>query len=204
MESALGYGKGRAWPLLTGERGHYELAAGKSSQPFLRALERFASQVGLLPEQVWDEPDRPAQGLCLGKPTGAAMPLLWAHAEYIKLLRSTADGQVFDFLPHVAERYRDGHAQRLLEIWKPNRQVRAVKPGWTLRVQAPADFWLRWTNDEWQTVQDARATLTALGIAFVDIEISKTQRAPIRFTFRWMQGARWEGTDYRVDIGAEK
>lgn len=200
----LGFGKGRAWPLLTGERGHYELAAGNSPEPFLRALEHFASPVGLLPEQVWDEPDRPAQGLYLGKPTGAAMPLLWAHAEYIKLLRSTADGQVFDFLPQVAERYRGGHAHRLLEIWKPNRRVRAVKSGWVLRVQAPADFWLRWTNDEWATAQETRATLTALGIAFVDIEISVQQRAPIRFTFRWAQGERWEGTDNRVEMMASQ
>ena len=50
---------GRAWPLLTGERGHYELAAGRDARPYLRAMERFASATGLLPEQVWDAPDRP-------------------------------------------------------------------------------------------------------------------------------------------------
>ena len=35
----VGYGKGRAWPLLTGERGYYELAAGQAPGPYLRALE---------------------------------------------------------------------------------------------------------------------------------------------------------------------
>ena len=56
----VGWGKGRAWPLLTGERGHFELSAGRDVKPFIRAMEGFASTTGLLPEQVWDEPDRPA------------------------------------------------------------------------------------------------------------------------------------------------
>jgi glucoamylase len=195
-----GWGQGRAWPLLTGERGHYELAAGRSPAPYLRAMERFASHFGLLPEQVWDEPDRPKQHLYCGRPTGAVMPLMWAHAEYIKLLRSAADGQVFDSLPHVAQRYSNHDTCKRLEIWKPNRQVQSVKAGWTLRIQAPAAFWLHWTKNEWQEVQDTRSTATALGIEFVDIPIAPEQRAPVRFTFRWAAGDRWEGRDYVVFI----
>lgn len=36
-----GWGTGRVWPLLTGERGHYELAAGHVVKPFIQAGERF-------------------------------------------------------------------------------------------------------------------------------------------------------------------
>ncbi len=195
-----GWGQGRAWPLLTGERGHYELAAGRSTLPYLRSLERLASAFGLLPEQVWDEADRPEQNLFFGKPTGSAMPLLWAHAEYIKLLRSTADGFVFDLIAPVAERFQNGHRHARLEIWKPNRQVRTVKAGWTLRVQAPAGFWLHWTRNEWQDTQQTRSNSTALGIEFVDIEIAPDQTAPIRFTFHWIVGDRWEGREFVVTI----
>src|SRR5262249_31756088 len=46
-----GWGTGRAWPLLTGERAHYELAAGGGVRPYLRAIEQFASAAGLLPQQ---------------------------------------------------------------------------------------------------------------------------------------------------------
>jgi len=99
------HGIGRAWPLLTGERGHYELAAGRNAEGHLRTLERLASPAGLLPEQVWDREDRPDLGMERGRPTGAAMPLVWAHAEYVKLLRSKADGVVFDLIPEVAARY---------------------------------------------------------------------------------------------------
>ena len=52
----ISYGIGRAWPLLTGERGHYELAAGHDVSLYMKTLERFASATGLLSEQVWDEP----------------------------------------------------------------------------------------------------------------------------------------------------
>ena len=63
-----------------------------------------------------------------GRPTGGAMPLVWAHSEYIKLVRSAADGQVFDLIPEVADRYRGTRMRIPLEIWKFNRQVRAVAP----------------------------------------------------------------------------
>jgi len=125
----LGWGKGRLWPLLTGERGHYELAAGRDVKPFIRAMEEFASRGGMIPEQIWDEPDRPASKMHFGQFAGSAMPLMWAHAEYIKLLRSAADGQVFDRIGIVAERYLGKRGRADLEIWKPMRRVRTTSAG---------------------------------------------------------------------------
>ena len=197
-----GWGKGGAWPLLTGERAHFELAAGQDIKPFIRAIERFASATGLLPEQVWDEQDKPEKHMFLGRPTGSAMPLMWAHAEYIKLLRSASDGRVFDLIPEVAHRYLgDRKACQLFEIWKPNRQVRVVKRGYTLRVQVPAPFRLHWTGDEWRTVNDTASAPTTFGVEFVDIPITPAQRAPLRFTFFWPESNSWEGRDYMVEVG---
>jgi glucoamylase len=196
----VGCGKGRAWPLLTGERAHYEFAAGRDVKPLVRAMEQFATCTGLLTEQAWDEPDRPEMHMFLGRPTTAAMPLMWAHAEYIKLLRSIKDGQVFDFVPEVAEHFRNGARRKDLEVWKPNRRVRSVKSGWTLRIQAPARFRLHWTPDQWQTTNDTESASTELGIHFLDIPISQDQRDSIRFTFLWTEDARWDGNDYEVAI----
>jgi glucoamylase len=64
--SYAGWGTGRPWPLLTGERGHYEIAAGRDAGPYLHALEHFAQGMGLLPEQIWDAPSLPARHLRLG------------------------------------------------------------------------------------------------------------------------------------------
>ena len=195
------WGQGRAWPLLTGERGHYELAAGHDVKPFIRAMEGFGAATGLLPEQVWDEPDRPHIYMYLGRPTGSAMPLMWAHAEYVKLLRSVSDGKVFDLIPEVADRYlgkRQGH--RFFEIWKPNWQVSRVKKGAMLRIQAPAPFRLHWSGDEWHSAKDSPSSPTTLEIEFVDIPILRTQVTPVRFTFFWTTSNQWEGRDYAVTV----
>jgi glucoamylase len=195
-----GWGQGRAWPLLTGERGHYELAAGGGAAPFIRTLERFAHGIGLLPEQIWDEPDRPALYLRLGRPTGSAMPLMWAHAEYLTLLRSALDGAPFELIPEVAARYTAARTAPALEVWKFNRQIRAVPAGATVRVLAAAPFRLHWTVDEWRTANDTEATAVPLGLAFVDVPVPNGQQAPLRFTFYWPEAGRWEGRDFAVVI----
>lgn len=192
-----GWGKGRAWPLLTGERGHYELAAGRDVRPYIRAMEGFASKGGMLPDcdEVY-----PSHSLCLGRPSGSAMRLMWAHAEYIKLLRSVADGDIFDQIPLVAERYLHRRGRKDLEIWKPIRQVRQVSVGQTLRIQTPRRFQLHWSRNDWQSGEDIGSTSTPLGIHFVDIPIAAAQRASIRFTFLWLDSNQWEGRDYEVAV----
>ena len=183
------------------ENGGITSSLRDKSQPYIRAMKGFATTAGLLPEQVWDEPDRPEAHMYLGRPTGAAMPLTWAHAEYIKLLRSTFDGRVFDLIPEVEDRYIKNRKSCMpLEIWKPNRQVCTVKKGYTLRIQAPASFRLRWSRDDWQTVEDTPSKPTRLGIDYINISGLSSQTAPIRFTFFWTESNRWEGRDYVVAV----
>jgi glucoamylase len=136
-----------------------------------------------------------------GRPTGSAMPLMWAHAEYIKLLRSVRDGKVSDLIPDVAKRYLGARPDRqLFEVWKFTRQARSVKRGYILRIQVPASFRLHWSDDEWQTVKDTPSSATTLGVEFADIPIAASQRAPIRFTFFWTTSNSWEGRDFLVSV----
>jgi glucoamylase len=194
------WGIGRAWPLLTGERGHYEIAAGRDPGVYLRTLEKFAQGIGLIPEQIWDAPDLPSRYLSFGGPTGSAVPLLWAHSEYVKLHRSAADGKIFDLIDPAYDRYaRSEGTRNAIEVWKFNRQVQAVRAGTVLRVQASPSFLLHWTTDEWQHSTDTRSRTTELGIEFVDIPLPP-QSAPVRFTFFWVEENRWEGGDYKVAI----
>ncbi len=195
-----GYGVGQPWPLLTGERGHYELAAGRDVRPYIKAMEGFASATGLLPEQVWDQPDNPKRLMYFGKPTGAAMPLMWAHAEYIKLLRSARDGVVFDLIPEVAQHFRVGPRRSGMEVWKFNRQVSQVPPGVTLRILADRPFALHWSLDGWDSHTDTESIASLIGLSHVDIAVPKGQTAPIKFTFRWLDNNQWEGKDYEVAI----
>ncbi|HET7133219.1 MAG TPA: glycoside hydrolase family 15 protein, partial [Gammaproteobacteria bacterium] len=109
-DSFDGIGVGRPWPLLAGERAHYELAAGRPevAMHLLGVMRAQASDGGMLPEQVWDGPDLPERELFNGRPSGGAMPLVWAHAEYAKLVRSLHDGRVFDMPQQAYERYVRG------------------------------------------------------------------------------------------------
>ena len=103
-----GTGIGRPWPLLAGERAHYELAAGRpqAAEDLLKVMELSTEGGRLIPEQVWDADDIPALELFRGKPTGSACPLVWAHSEYVKLRRSLRDGKIFDQPPQTVQRYQ--------------------------------------------------------------------------------------------------
>jgi glucoamylase len=101
-----GIGEGHSWPLLTGERAHYAIAAGRfdEARKLFRAMEDL-SWNGLFPEQVWDREDIPDKDLIKGRYTSSAMPLTWAQAEYIKLAVSLRRGKVFDMPSAAVARY---------------------------------------------------------------------------------------------------
>src|SRR6185295_7493160 len=119
--------------------------AGRAPEPYLRALEKFSGGIGLIPEQIWDSPDQPSRHFVFGRKTGAAVPLLWAHAEYVKLCRSAADGKNFDLIEAAHDRYVESHRERVpIEVWKFNRQAPVVPIGTRLRIQANLPFMLHW------------------------------------------------------------
>lgn len=198
-----GSGVGHPWPLLTGERAHFELAAGRldRAQSLLATLQAFANPGGLLPEQTWDEYDIPERGLFFGRPSGSAMPLVWAHAEYLKLCRSLADGRVFDMPPQTAERYLIGKNQSSYTIWAFNQKSRTLPQGNTLRLFLPAPALIRWSVDEWATAVEHNTNDDVLGIHLVDLPTHRLSEGTIiRFTIYWIEEDRWEGTDYTVVV----
>jgi glucoamylase len=100
---------GRGWPLLTGERGEYELAAGAPAQSYLDTITRSADdQSLLLPEQVWDHqpPSGNGPSFTPGEPTFSATPLAWTHAQYIRLAWSIDAGAPIETPQTVACRYQ--------------------------------------------------------------------------------------------------
>lgn len=107
--------RGRVWPFFTGERGHYELELAKTTgsidietlrNTYVKAMELFANEGMMLPEQVWDGVgNNGIYNYRLGQGTNVATPLAWTHAEYIKLLRSYSDGKVWDRNDSTEARY---------------------------------------------------------------------------------------------------
>jgi len=198
-----GTGIGRAWPLLTGERAHYELAAGRrdAALKLLNALEAFANEGGLLPEQIWDAPDIPDRELFLGRPSGSAMPLVWAHSEYIKLRRSLHEGRVFDMPSQTVQRYQVDRVGSPYATWRPNQKCRKMAQGKTLRLESAAPAMVHWSTDGWQSRHDAETHDTTLGMHIADLPTEQLATGTtITFTFYWPQTERWEGVDYCVVV----
>ncbi|WP_414754658.1 glucan 1,4-alpha-glucosidase [Anabaena sp. CCY 9910] len=117
--------RGRIWPFFTGERGHYELELAKAKHggtisnqevaklrdTYVRAMEYFANESLMLPEQVWDGVgENKAHNYITGEGTNSATPLAWAHAEYIKLVKSLTDKNVWDSYPIVQARYQSSES----------------------------------------------------------------------------------------------
>ncbi len=204
----LGWGQGRVWPLLTGERAHYELAAGHDISALIATYERYATSGQLMPEQVWDEPNRPGQGLKLGQPDGSAVPLVWAHAEYLKLLRSALDGKVFDRIEPVYARYSDPQGRRALcrdvEIYTLRRPIQRIDAGNKLRILDGGKFEVIWSVDNWKTTNTtAPRNIGSAGYA-VDIPTSSAKtNAALSFTLHWTDPDRWLGYNESVTIEAK-
>jgi glucoamylase len=204
----LGWGQGRPWPLLSGERAHYELAAGRDITPFIKTYEKFATSGQMMPEQVWDQPNRPDRGLRFGEPGGSAVPLVWAHAEYLKLLRSALDGKVFDRVDPVYERYSEPegrkHLRRKLEIYSRRRPIQKVTAGNTLRILDQDRFELVWSIDGWKSTHHTPSRGMGSAGFSADIEIPETAHpGELSWTLQWTEKARWLGYNVQVKIDSE-
>ncbi len=94
-----GRGTGHVWPPLTEERGEYDISTGHLSAAvqLLSTMQKFASGVGLIPEQDWELPDLAASpygtdptvasiGFQNGHPAGSAAPLTWSAGVYVRLM----------------------------------------------------------------------------------------------------------------------
>lgn len=200
-----GTGRGRAWPLLAGERAHYELSAGRAdaAERLLQTLEASASIEGLLPEQSWDGDDLADRELFRGRASGSAMPLVWAHAEHIKLLRSLADGAVFDQPPQTHARYVANRTASHLRIWRFNNAITRMPAGKSLRLELAAPALVHWGLDDWQAATDTKTRDSGLGTHIADLDISMIEpgRAVV-FTFLWLEDERWDEARFNVQVTA--
>ncbi len=112
-------GSGHLWPVLGGERGEYDVAAGQRGNPtgFLTAMRNMTSGQGLEPEQAWENPGNfppdpfgtdptiASIGYVDGKPAGSASPLTWAQSEYARLALAISTGRNLETPGIVTRRY---------------------------------------------------------------------------------------------------
>lgn len=160
-------------------------------------MARATSPGGMIPEQVWDADPLPERGLYPGQPSGSAMPLVWAHAEFLKLLWALQKGEPLERLSAVAARYA---TPRLPEVWHWRSEAPLrVWPGGILLVEAPEPFTLHLGFDGWQGPRDLDPK--PLGLSMHGVNLSPSLllgHATLEFTRRFATG--WEGKDHKVDL----
>jgi glucan 1,4-alpha-glucosidase len=128
-------GTGHLWPALSAERGEQDLVSGDGAgaAALLLGMSRFASGVGLIPEQDWELPDLAPSpfgtdptlasiGFKNGGPAGSAAPLTWSAASFVRLAGDLDAGKNIA-LPNATEQ----------------RYVKQTQGETTLTVTSPAD-----------------------------------------------------------------
>jgi glucoamylase len=199
-----GSGRGRAWPLLTGERGHYELVAGNDPAPYLKAMAAMTGPGGMMPEQVWDSAAIPARRLFPGQPSGSAMPLAWTHGEFVKLMISRRLGYPFDRPAAAWRRYGGRRPDAGRAVWCLHAPIGRIAPGTALTIALPRPARVHFGVDGWQHIADGQTEDTGLGmhaLALPDGVIAAAGR--IDFTMQWLDTEAWQGQDYHVAVQAD-
>ncbi|WP_312909450.1 glycoside hydrolase family 15 protein [Natronosalvus caseinilyticus] len=124
-------GKGRLWPIFTGERGEYELLADETDADLepaalLETMTSFANSGRMLPEQVWDSEDPTDFGWTFGSGTAAATPLAWSCAQYVRLAHSIDAGYPIETPEIVADFFRErGRGRTSSESTTPTLELEA-------------------------------------------------------------------------------
>ena len=111
-------GTGHLWPVLSGERAESAIAEHdpSSAQSLLQFMTKSASGIGLVSEQVWEDPNLAASpygsdptsasiGFVDGQAAGSASPLTWAQAQELRLIVDLGAGRTVDTPRITADRY---------------------------------------------------------------------------------------------------
>jgi glucoamylase len=117
-----GQGTGHLWPVLSAERGENGLQTGNAAYAvaLLDSMGKFASGVGLIPEQDWELPDLAASaygtdptvasiGFQNGRPAGSAAPLTWSAGAFVRLAADIRAGRTLDQPANTTARYVKNH-----------------------------------------------------------------------------------------------
>ncbi|MGV8854730.1 MAG: glycoside hydrolase family 15 protein [Devosia sp.] len=198
-----GVGIGRLWPLLTGERGHYAVAAGEDPAPYLDAMVRMVGPGGLLPEQIWDSPAIPERELFPGKPSGSAMPLVWAHGEFLKLLAASVTGRPAETFVEVETRYAGVPPKASCWIWRESSAFAAVPAGRDVLIEGTEPFLLRIGGADWSDIRNMASEPGCFGMHGVRLDRKLLASfGTVNFTFQNIRTSAWRGRDFSFSISA--
>jgi glucoamylase len=141
--------------------------------------------------------------LAPGMPTGSAMPLVWAHAEFLKLLCARRHKRPLEMLKSVEKRYRKSSARSEKWHWRSLVPFSELPSGRDLLIEMPAPFVLHLGFDGWQGIEDRASVPLPFGWHGVALARSEfARREVLDFTVYHVDADRWEGIDYHIRLAA--
>lgn len=140
---------GRLWPVLSGERGEYELANGRSASVYLQSMADATNDGHFAPEQIWDRSN--VSRFALGRVTGSASPLNWTEGQYLRLSQSIDAGYNLDTPSVVKAKYRGagpilGNGSKCIDDAGASTNNSAAIQIWTCNATS-AQSWT-WNSDD--------------------------------------------------------
>src|SRR5262249_663284 len=173
--------------------------------PYLEMMTRMTGPTGLIPEQVWDGPPLRERGMQPGKPTGGVIPLFWAHAELLKLLRARRENRPIELLNSLEEHLRRKTATVGTWHWRTDTPFDAPPANRDLLVEMESPFVLHVGFDGWKAVEDRSSA--ALPFGRHGVRLGKDELAGNRvldFTRYFSRDSKWEGNDYLMWLTPEQ
>ncbi len=207
----IGYGQGRAWPLLTGERAHFELAAGNDIARSSAPSKTSPPSAACSPSRSGTTPTCPPNISTAAAPPAPPSRSAGPTPSTSSSSAPSNDNHIFDRISVVEERYAVPKDQRKfqsrMEIFRTTRPISAMVCGGTLRIIDPEPFQVLWTTDNWatKTTTDARP-VDGFG-AFADLTAPAQtggQTGVLSFTLFWPASNRWLGRNYDVTMHSEQ
>jgi glucan 1,4-alpha-glucosidase len=174
-------GSGHPWPLLDGERAEHDLQIGDTADAasLLQTMQDMTSGLGLVPEQAWEDPgvavspygSDPATasiGFANGGAAGSASPLIWAQAQYLRLVADLHTGSVIDQPVITADRYVENGPPTALEMSIASPSPTAVIAGTPTVVSGTATPGATIVISVGQPASSANTTYVASTVAGAD------------------------------------
>ena len=177
----------------------FALDAGEDAGPYLDAIVASTSLGGLLPEQVWDSAPIESRRLAPGKPSGSATPLVWAHAEYLKLLVASTKATRADRLDSVASRYQERVAASTAHV---RGEADIATDAETVIIEGGKPFRLHYGTNGWNTPRDVDSA--PLGLGRHGVRLSRADLDPTVTSLEWttfdVAIETWENVDHRITL----
>jgi len=178
------------------------MLAGNDPIPYLNAMLAMAGEGGMLPEQIWDAEPIEARHLIPGRPTGSAMPLAWAHAEFVKLAYSYLAGSIpIDRPKPVWDRYQGQRPIAKIGFWLQQAPISKLHTGMKLYIGLHQPSLVRWGINNWQSIRNISTWDSGIGLHIAEIDTSRLPAGEsIEFTYRRNHDGVWAGGNFQVTM----